>query len=82
MTNVFKILNIKEVNTSFYPNIKFITNDGRAIAELEYASAIGSFMYDVQCTRLNIAFAVKKFSRFSVEHWKAIDWEIGYIKST
>ena len=47
-------------------------NDGRAMVQLEYASAIGSLMYDAQCTRADISFAISKLSRFtsnlSAEH--------------
>eukprot|EP00261_Vitis_vinifera_P027472 XP_010661281.1 PREDICTED: uncharacterized protein LOC104881771 [Vitis vinifera] len=61
-------------------------NDGRSVAQLEYASAIGSLMYAAQCTRADISFAVSKLSRFtsnpSVEHWKAIGRVLGYLKNT
>ena len=72
----FSHLNIKEANNLIYPSIKLISNEGRAVAQLEYASVIGSLMYATQCTRLDIAFVVSKLSGFtsnpSVEHWKAI----------
>ena len=67
-------------------SIKLISNEGRVVAQLEYASVIGSLMYAAQCTRLNIAFAVSKLSRFtnnpSVEHWKAIERVLWYLKKT
>ena len=49
-------LNIKEANTHFDRSIKLGENIGRAIAQLEYASAIGSMMYAMHCTRLDISF--------------------------
>ena len=56
------------------------------MAQLEYANAIGCLMSAMQCTRPDIAFAVSKLSRFtrnpSVEHWKAIDRVLGYLKKT
>lgn len=74
--NKFSHLNVKEVNTPFDPSIKLIQNEGRAVAQLEYGSAIGSLMYVTQCTRSDIAFAINKLSRFtsnsSIDHWKAI----------
>ncbi|XP_072058025.1 secreted RxLR effector protein 161-like [Arachis hypogaea] len=57
---------------------------GRPIAQLEYASAIGSLMYAMHYTRPDIAFAVCKLSRFtgkpSNKHWKAITRVLGYLK--
>ena len=79
-------MNIKEANTPIDPSIKLISNEGRAVAQLEYASVIGSLMYATQCTRLDIAFVVSNLSRFtsnpSVEHWKAIGRVLGYLKKT
>ena len=72
MLNKFGHLKIKEASTPFYPSIKLIKNDGRVVAQIEYATAIGSLIYAMQCTRLDIAFAVSKLSRFinnpSLEH--------------
>ena len=82
----FSHLKIKETSTPFDPSIKLIKNDGRSVAQLEYANAIGCLMYAMQCTRPYIAFAVSKLSRFtsnpSVEYWKAIDRVLGYLKKT
>lgn len=58
----------------------------RAIAQLEYASAIGSLIYAWQCTRSDIAFVVSKLSRFTSnlnsEHWRGIERIFGYLKKT
>nr|GEW30939.1 hypothetical protein [Tanacetum cinerariifolium] len=37
----FQHLNIKEANTPYEPSCKLVENDGRAVAQIEYASAIG-----------------------------------------
>ena len=42
-----------------------IKNDGKTMAQLEYANVIGSLMYAVQCTRPDIAFAIIKLSRYN-----------------
>ena len=72
----FNHLNIKEASTPFDPSLKLFKNERRVVAQIEYASAIGSLMYIVQCTRPNIAFVVSKLSRFTTnpiyEHWKSI----------
>ncbi|RVW39391.1 hypothetical protein VitviT2T_024278 [Vitis vinifera] len=82
----FSHLKIKDANTPFDSSIKLEKNDGRSVAQLEYASAIGSLMYVAQCTRADISFVVSKLSRFtsnpSVEHWKAIGRVLGYLKNT
>uniref|UniRef100_A0A2N9EQJ0 CCHC-type domain-containing protein n=1 Tax=Fagus sylvatica TaxID=28930 RepID=A0A2N9EQJ0_FAGSY len=82
----YKHLNVKEVNTPFDFNYKLVENTGRAIAQLEFASAIGSMMYAMHCTRPDIAFAVNRLSRYtsnpSAEHWKAIARVLGYLKKT
>jgi hypothetical protein len=72
----YKLLNVKEVNTLFDSNYKLVENTGRVIAQLEFASAIGSMMYAMHCTIPDIAFVVNRLSRCtsnpSAEHWKAI----------
>ena len=82
----FTHLKIKDANTPFDSSVKLEKNDGRAVAQLEYASAIGSLMYAAQCTRADISFAISKLSRFisnpSVENWKAIGRVLGYLKNT
>lgn len=84
--NKFKHLNIKNCSTPLDPSSKLMKNDGREIAQLEFASAIGSLMYAVQCKRPGIAFAISKLSRFtsnsSNNHWKAIGRVLGYLKKT
>jgi hypothetical protein len=82
----FQHLNFKEYNTPFDPSVKLKVNSGRAVAQLEYASAIGSMMYATYCTRPDIAFAVSKLSQYTVnpgiEHWKAVGRVLGYLKRT
>ena len=84
--NKFNHLNIKEANTPYDVSSKLTENTGRSVAQIEYASAIGSLMYAMHCTRPDIAFTVCKLSRFtsnpSVEHWKAIARVLGYLKKT
>ena len=66
----------KEANTPYDSSIKLKENYGKTVAQLEYASAIGSLMYAMHYTRLDIAYVVCKMSRYtsnpSVEHWKVI----------
>jgi hypothetical protein len=82
----YKHLNVKEVNTPFDSNYKLVENTGRAIAQLEYASVIGSIIYAMHCTRPTVAFVVNRLSRYtsnpSAEHWKAIARVLSYLKKT
>lgn len=51
-----------------------------------YASAVGSLMYAMVCTRPDIAHAVGVVSRFLANpgkgHWDAVKWILRYIRGT
>ncbi|KAL2253255.1 UNVERIFIED_CONTAM: Retrovirus-related Pol polyprotein from transposon TNT 1-94 [Sesamum indicum] len=51
-----------------------------------YASAIGSLLYAMICTRPDIAHAVGVVSRFmsnpGVMHWEAVKWILRYLRGT
>ncbi|KAH9681085.1 hypothetical protein KPL71_026816 [Citrus sinensis] len=72
MKDLGEVDTILEANTPYDSSIKLLENSGRVVAQLEYASVIGSLMYAMHCKRPDIAFAVCKMSRFtsnpSVEH--------------
>lgn len=75
-------MKLKEANTPYDVSSKLVENPRRAIAQVEYASAIGCLMYQ-QCTRPNIIFSVCKLLRYTsnpgIEHWKAITRVLGYL---
>ena len=52
--------------------------DGEEISRVPYASAVGSLMYAMVCTRLDLAYAVSTISRFmsnpGKQHWEAVKW--------
>lgn len=56
------------------------------MAKVPYASAVGSLMYAMVCTRPDIAHAVGVVSRFMSnpgrEHWEAVKWLLRYLKGT
>ena len=56
------------------------------MSRVPYASAIGSLMYAIVCTRLDIAHAVGVLSRFMSkprkEHWIAVKWVFKYLCGT
>jgi len=51
-----------------------------------YASAVGSLMYAMVCTRPDIAHVVSVVSRFlsnpGIEHWKVVKWILRYLRGT
>jgi poly(3-hydroxybutyrate) depolymerase len=56
------------------------------MSRVPYASAVGSLMYAMICTRPDIAQAVGAVSRFMAdpgkEHWDAVKRILRYIKGT
>jgi hypothetical protein len=56
------------------------------MAKVPYASAIGSLMYAMVCTRPDIAHAVGAVSRFMTnpgkQHWEAVKWILRYLRGT
>ena len=56
------------------------------IAKVPYASAIGSLIYAMLCTRPDIAYAVSVTSRFKsnpgLEHWVAVKAILKYLRRT
>jgi hypothetical protein len=56
------------------------------MSKVPYASAIGSLMYTMVCTRPDIAHAVGVVSRYMSnprkQHWEAVKWILRYLKGT
>ena len=56
------------------------------MAEVSYASTIGSLMYVMACTRSNIAYAIGVVSRYmsnpGKQHWEAVKWILRYLRGT
>ncbi|KAE8654176.1 E3 ubiquitin protein ligase upl2, putative isoform 2 [Hibiscus syriacus] len=63
------------------------TEEERAhMVKVPYASAIGSLMYAMVCTRPDIAHAVGAVSRYMNNpgkvHWEAVKWILRYLRGT
>jgi len=56
------------------------------MSKVSYASLVGSLMYAMVCTRLDIAHVVRVVSRFlsnpGKEHWEGVKWILRYLKGT
>ena len=62
------------------------TQEEDKMSKVPYASAIGSLMYAMVCTRLDIAHVVgvvsRDMSHLGIEHWNAIKWILRYLRGT
>lgn len=60
--------------------------DREKMSIVPYASAIGSIMYAMVCTRLDVSLAISMAGRFQsdrgVEHWAAVKNILKYLKRT
>ena len=56
------------------------------MSKVSYTSTIGSLMYAIVCTRLDITHAVGVVSRFmsrhGKQHWEAVKWILRYLKGS
>ena len=74
------------MKTSIDVNLNLTKNKGNDISQLEYSQIIGSLMYIMNCTRLNIAYSVSKLSKYTSnpgeDQWKVIVRVLRYLKYT
>jgi hypothetical protein len=89
----FGMKGAKSVVTPLAPHFRLSGNQSPTTAEdkaymehVPYASAVGSLMYAMVCTRPDISQAVSVVSRFMVNpgkaHWEAVKWILRYLKGT
>ena len=80
----FKQNDSSPMRTPVDVNLHLSKNNGKSLSQQEYAQAIGSLMYVMNCTRSDIAYAVSKLSRYTSnlgpDHWKAIVRVLRYLK--
>ncbi|GKF16071.1 putative RNA-directed DNA polymerase, partial [Tanacetum coccineum] len=83
----------KVVSSPLTPNFKLIDKDCPSskkniekMDKVPYASAVGSLMYAMVCTRSDLAHAVGVVSRFlsnpGKKHWEAVKWIFQYLQGT
>ncbi|KAK9125539.1 hypothetical protein Scep_014385 [Stephania cephalantha] len=84
--NRFNHLNCAPVSTPLDSSIELVKNTGNPVSQLEYSRLIGCLMYAMTCTRPDIALAIGKLSRFTINpselHWFAIRRVLKYLKKT
>ncbi|KAK9200159.1 hypothetical protein WN944_015355 [Citrus x changshan-huyou] len=61
-------------------------DDFNYMRKIPYSSAVGSIMYAMVCTRLDLAHGVGVISRFmgnpGKDHWDAVKWVLRYLRGT
>ena len=61
-------------------------NKGESVSQVEYSRVIDSLMYLMSCTRLDIAYAINKLSRYTSNpgamHWQRIMRVLKYLRFT
>jgi len=83
----------KSVSSSLAPHFKLSArmspktiHDRENMSHISYASAIGSLMYAMVCTRSDLSQAVSMVSRYMHDpgksHCEAVRWILRYIKGT
>ena len=83
----------KPVSTPLAAHFRLSTSSGpvdteeeRYMSTVSYACVVGSLMYAMVCTCLDIAHAVSVVSHFmskpGKEHWKAVQWILRYLRGT
>ena len=79
----------KPVSTPLAPHFKFsasqcpMTEEEREyMSKVPYSNAVGSLIYAMVCTRLDISHAVGTVSSYMHNHWQAVTWILRYIQKT
>ncbi|KAL5838301.1 hypothetical protein ACOSQ3_015470 [Xanthoceras sorbifolium] len=89
----FKMDDAKPVSTPLASHFRLSKNQSPQTEEernfmdkIPYASAVGSLMYAMVCTRPDIGHAVGAISRFMSDpgktHWEAVKWILRYLRGT
>jgi hypothetical protein len=89
----FCMNNCKPVSTPLAAHFKLSSDlcpeteeEMECMSHVPYASAIGSLMYAMVCTRPDLAYAVSMVSRYmhnpGKNHWSAVKWIFRYLKGT
>ena len=89
----FSMENAKAVSTPLPGHLKLTKEmcpktreEEDKMSKVPYASAVGSLMYAMVCTGLDIAHAVRVVSRYmshrGTKHWNAIKYILRYLRGT
>jgi len=81
----FGYFDCQSISTPFNQNINLVPNKGNPVTQIEYSKVIGCLMYEMTCTRPDIAYAMGRLSRYicnpSKYHWH-VPRVLKYLKGT
>ena len=89
----FSMDNAKSISTPLPDHLKLTKEmcpktqeEEDKMSKVPYALVVGSLMYAMVCTRLDIAHAMGVISRYmshpGIEHWNANKWILEYLRGT
>ena len=89
----FSMENAKAVSTPLPSHLKLTKDmcpktqeEEDKMSTVPYASSIGSLMYAMVCTRLDITHVLGVVSRYmshlGLEHWNVVKWILRYLRGT
>lgn len=82
----FNSFDVVLVRTPYDPSIHLKKNRGPNVSQIEYVKIIGSVIFLMNSTRLDIAYAVSRLSRYThnpaKEHWDALHRLLRYLRDT
>ncbi|KAL4323733.1 hypothetical protein GQ457_11G029180 [Hibiscus cannabinus] len=80
------ILAYEEWHLSFEGNVSFTPQERERMSQIPYASAIGSIMYAMICTRPDLLYALSMTSRYKANpgegYWTAVKNILKYLRRT
>lgn len=89
----FRMTYAKPVSTPFASHFRLSAQmslktdeEKKYMQDIPFASAVGSLMYAMVCTRPDLAYVVSMVSRYMVnpgkQHWMAVKWILRYLHGT
>jgi hypothetical protein len=89
----FNMDDSKPVNIPIAPHFKLSSSQSPStdsnfeyMSKVPYSSAVGSLMYAMVCSHLDLSYAMSLVSRCmanpSKEHWNAVKWIFRYLRGT
>ncbi|KAL1293919.1 hypothetical protein AAHE18_19G104500 [Arachis hypogaea] len=86
MLKKFGYYDCKSVSTLYDSSLHLFKHKGDSVSQIEYTRIISRLMYLMNCTRLDIAYAVNRLSRYThninKDHWITLTRIMRYLKGT